>query len=283
MPSISAIVPTRDRPQMAREAVEAILHQTLPPSELIIADDGDGAVGAELARQYGIKQIHTAGRGPAEARNAAVKLSTGEWLAFCDDDDLWLPDRLARQAEYINDSNTVLIYADARRDDGGSVLEGRKAATGQVFTQLLLDNWVPTSTVLLRRTAFEKSGGFKNRFCPAEDYRLWLRISRLGALQKIDEPLAVYRIHAGQLQTITAEMAGSTANVILDALAEAGWDAGQVSGLSRRLRQLRFVQGRALAAQQKWSAARQAYLQAWQHQLTYTQAPLFWLLSFFGK
>jgi hypothetical protein len=152
-----------------------------------------------------------------------------------------------------------------------------------VFDDLLLDNWIPTSTVLLRREAFERAGGFAARFSPAEDYRLWLHVSRAGNVRRIEQPLATYRLHAGQLQTGVAAMAGASADAIVDALAEAKRGVSGVPGLARRLRQLRFVQGRALARGGARQAARRAYLAAWRYQPWYAKAPLFYLLSFWGR
>lgn len=282
MPNITAVIPTRNRPLMAAEAVQSVVNQTHPPDEIVVVDDGDGSAAEELAGQFDIKTVHTNGKGPAVARNEGVAAAHGEWIAFCDDDDVWLPERLAKQADRIED-DVDLIYADAWHGENTRELQGREAREGLVFTSLLLDNWIPTSTVLVRRAAIKQAGGFESQFSPAEDYRLWLRISRFSHIRKIDEPLAVYRQHAGQLQTDIAGMAGATAAVIEDAIKEVGWRVAQIPNLTTRLRELRFVQGRALAAGGKFGPAREAYLQAWRSQPAYFKAPLFWLLSFFGK
>jgi hypothetical protein len=281
MASVSAIVATRDRPQWVVEAVQSILAQTRPPEEIVVADDGDGAAAAELARRFGVRTVCTEGLGPAAARDAAARLATGDWLAFCDDDDAWLPTRLERELAAADD-RTVLVYADAQRSDGRRELDGRRPRAGHVFDSLLLDNWIPTSTVLVRREAYQRAGGFPARFSPAEDYHLWLTIARYGPLVRVDEPLATYRIHEGQLQRRVAAMAGATADVIENALALNGWRPGRVPGLSARLRRLRFVQGRALARERRTAEARRAYLRAWRRQPRYLPALLFWLLSFVG-
>jgi len=281
MPSISAIVPTCNRPEMAAEALKSIVEQTRPPDQIVLVDDGHDHSGRKLADQFNVELIETRGRGPAMARNRGVTLAIGEWLAFCDDDDIWLPQRLEKQETRIGEK-VDLIYADALDDEGERLLTGREAREGQVFGSLLLDNWVTTSTVLLRRRAFVKAHGFEERFCPAEDYRLWLRIGRFGNFAFVNEPLAAYRAHPGQLQTDIARMFGATADVVEDALSEAGWAAQQIPNLARRLRQLRFVQARMLISQGENAQARQVYRQAWRHQRAYLQAPLFYLLSFFG-
>ena len=281
MPEVSAIVATRDRPEWADEAVRSILAQTRPPAEIIVADDGDGAVGRALAERYGVKTVCTAGGGPAVARNAAAALATGDWLAFCDDDDAWAPQRLEHQlAAAVFPS--VLVYGDATRSDGGREHDGRRPCGGHVFRDLLLDNWIPTSTVLLRRAAFLQAGGFQARFSPAEDYHLWLTVCRYGPFVRIPEPLALYRQHPGQLQRNVAAMFGATADVVDNAIAAAGWSAAHFPKMPKRLRQLRFVQGRALMAEQQPAAARRAYLRAWRRQPLYLPAPLFWMMSFVG-
>jgi glycosyltransferase involved in cell wall biosynthesis len=282
MPKISAIVATRDRPAMVVEAIASIQAQTRPVDEIVVADDGDGTTARDLAERFGVKTVHTGGIGPAGARNAAVAASTGEWLAFCDDDDRWWPRRLETQCAAVAE-NTVLVYADALRSDGLHEFLNRNPSAGYVFGSLLLDNWLPTSTVLLRRDAFEQAGGFSPRHEPAEDYGLWLAVSRVGPFVRLDEPLADYRIHPDQLQNRIAAMAGATADVVEEALAEIGWRPTQIPDLAHRLRRLRFVQGRAFAAGGDMHAARRAYGRAWRVQPAYLKAPLFYLLSWFGR
>ncbi|MDP8224818.1 MAG: glycosyltransferase [Candidatus Lernaella stagnicola] len=280
MPRISAIVATRDRPEWAREAVASIAAQTYPPMEIIVADDGDGRTGTQLAAEFDATAIHTQGVGPARARHAAIERAGGDWLAFCDDDDTWHPERLARQVEII-EAATALVYSDAQRSDGHLEFTHRNPSAGRVFGSLLLDNWIPTSTVLLRREVYDRAGGFDDRYVPAEDYALWLAVSRLGRFARVDEPLATYRIHEAQLQSDRAAMAKATADVVEDALRHIGWRAQQIPNLAMRLRQLRFMQGRALAAQSDYAAARKAYAQAWAHQRAYLKAPIFFALSYF--
>ncbi|NLH48174.1 MAG: glycosyltransferase [Myxococcales bacterium] len=281
MPSVTAIVATRDRPEMAAEAVRSILAQTRPPEEIIVADDGDGRTAAALAARYGVQTTQSWKRGPAAARNAAASLAGGDWLAFCDDDDTWLPTRLEKQLA-VADADTVLVFADADRSDGRRESAGRKPAAGSVFRRLLLDNWIPTSTVLLRRDAFERAGGFHPRFSPAEDYDLWLRVSRLGQVRFFAEPLATYRIHAGQLQNQQLEMIGATVATVENAWREGRREYHRPAGLSGRLRRLHFLHGRLLAHHGFPAAARRAYLRAWRYAWFYPPAPLFWLLSFIG-
>lgn len=282
MPSVSAIVATHNRPAMADEALQSIRKQILTPDEIIIADDGNDGAGRDLAARHEARLVETAGVGPAQARNAAARLAKGDWLAFCDDDDAWLPERLALQLAAVV-GPCVLLYGDAERSDGRREWEGRNPSAGHVFGSLLLDNWVPTSTVLLRRDAFEQCGGFQSAYEPAEDYHLWLNVSRLGPFVRIDRPLATYRVHRDQLQSRVAPMSGATARVVEEALANRGWTPQQIPNLARRLRQLRFVEGRALMAEGNPAAARVAYRCAWRHQRAYLPAPLFWVLSFLGR
>ncbi len=278
MPSVSAIVPTRDRPELATEALESIINQSRPPDEIIIADDGDGAAGATLAKRFGARVVHTGGQGSATARNRAIELARSDWLAFCDDDDTWHPDRLARQLKLAH-GETVLVFADALRSDGTREWSGRHPVAGRAFDALVLDNWIPTSTVLLRRDAWERAGGFEKQFEPAEDYRLWLRVARIGDFELVNEPLATYRLHPGQLQKNRGRMFGATAAAVEESLREDGRPANHFPGLSARLRALRFVQGRELMRLGDGAAARACFRAAWQHDPTYLQAYLFFAAS----
>ncbi|HSV29064.1 MAG TPA: glycosyltransferase family 2 protein [Candidatus Omnitrophota bacterium] len=103
IPSISCVIPTRGRPQLVRRAVDSALGQTLPPAEVIVVVDGpDPATMAVLARIDDPRLVvieSPVSQGPAMARNRGVEAASGEWIALLDDDDYWLPDKLARQAE----------------------------------------------------------------------------------------------------------------------------------------------------------------------------------------
>jgi len=279
MDKISAIVATRDRPEMVEEALASLLAQTTPPDEIIVADDSRGQSARHLADKFPVHLVFTKAGGPAVARNAAVREAQYPWLAFCDDDDFWLPHRLAAQAKAMH-PGIDLIYGDTVDAEGERELEFHDTAEGAVFEKLLLDNWIVTSTVLLRRAAFDKAGGFEPDFCPAEDYRLWLKVCRHGRAVKVNKPLAAYREHEGQLQMKIAPMFAATAKTIERTIADFGIAPRDVIGLTRRLRRLYFVQGRIASAESDQAAARAAYRRAWAYERSYFKAPLFWLLSF---
>lgn len=279
MDKISAIVATRDRPAMLEEALTSILNQTIPPDEIIVADDSERQSARQLPEKFPVRMVFTGGAGPAVARNAAVREAQYPWLAFCDDDDLWLPPRLAAQRKAMR-PGIDLIYGDTANAEGQRPPPYHDEAEGAVFRPLLLDNRITTSTVLLRRSAFDRAGGFDDRFCPAEDYRLWLMVSRFGRAAKIDQPLAAYREHPGQLQVQVARMFAATAAVVEQTIADAGIAPGDLDGLAARLRRLYFVQGRFLLHDGDPAGARTAYRRAWAYERTYLKAPLFWLLSF---
>src|SRR5215831_1280456 len=114
VPTVTAVLVTRDRPRLFAEALASVAAQSLPPLEVRIGDDGEADVGQALATLGGIATtvVRTGGQGAAVARNRAAQGARGEALAFLDDDDLWLPGHLAGLACALADPTVAVAFAD---------------------------------------------------------------------------------------------------------------------------------------------------------------------------
>jgi glycosyltransferase involved in cell wall biosynthesis len=126
--------------------------------------------------------------GAASARNVGIAAARGDWVAFLDDDDEWRHDKWSRQLDLQRRfPNAVAVFSDAwiREADGSrsrTVWTRQPPAAGDVKAPLAADNFIPTSSMAVRRDVLARAGGFRPEFEPAEDYDLWLRISRLGLM-----------------------------------------------------------------------------------------------------
>jgi glycosyltransferase involved in cell wall biosynthesis len=197
---VSVIIPTYNRVAWVTEAVASVLAQTYGNFELLVADDGstDGTAAA-LAKFGGeIKVIHgETRRGVSAARNLGAAAATGDWLAFLDSDDLWLPDKLARQVEYLR-AHPELVICQTEEiwiRNGVRVNPPRRCrkVAGDIFLPSLRRYLVSPSAVMLRHRLFEAMGGFDETLPAAEDYDLWLRVAWRYPVGLVPEPLIIKR------------------------------------------------------------------------------------------
>lgn len=206
MPRVSVIIPARNAERYIAEAVESALHQTAPPAEIVVVDDGSRDRTGEIARSYGLPVVVISERvnGSGPARNLAAARSTGEWLAFLDADDVWLPEKLSRQLAKAG-PDTMLVCTDRFNIghlDGLPEVHGmlQPQREGDLFVPLLLDgNFITTSSVLIRREAFVEAGGFPTDadLIVAQDWDLWMRVAARHEVAACAEPLVKYRLHQG--------------------------------------------------------------------------------------
>ena len=180
--------------------------QTYRNFEIVVVDDGgtDGTCKA-LAAWPKIRVLrHSCRRGVAAARNLGVAAARGEWLAFLDSDDLWLPDKLARQMAYLESRPELsLCQTDetwVRRGVRVNKPESHRKVAGRIFLPSLRRCMISPSAVILNRRLLADHGGFDESLPAAEDYDLWLRLTWRYEVGLVDEPLVIKRGgHADQL------------------------------------------------------------------------------------
>ena len=207
-PLVSVVIPTYNRAQLLQEAAASVLAQSYRPLELIVVDDGSTdateAAAAALARRPEVRVLRQAHTGmPGQARNAGARLARGEYLAFLDSDDLWLPQKLALQVAAARAAGGQISHTRERWVRRGRVISQRSQRhrrSGDLFADSLRKCVIGPSTVLLRRALFEAAGGFREDLEIAEDYELWLRLTARCRVGYVAQELVIKRAgHAGQL------------------------------------------------------------------------------------
>jgi glycosyltransferase involved in cell wall biosynthesis len=199
VPVVSVIIPTYNRAALVREAVASVKAQTYRDFEIVVVDDAstDATVEA-LAAWRDVRVLRQARRrGVAAARNLGAAAARGQWLAFLDSDDLWLPEKLARQMTYLADRPGLsLCQTDeiwVRQGVKVNKPAAHRKVAGRIFAASLERCMISPSAVILRRRLFEAHGGFDEDLPAAEDYDLWLRLSWRYEVGLVDEPLVIKR------------------------------------------------------------------------------------------
>jgi glycosyltransferase involved in cell wall biosynthesis len=202
MPTVSVIIPFFNRIEWMLEAVESVLTQTFHDLELIIVDDGSTEQfdPALLGLDPRILYVRQENLGPAAARNSGIAHARGQFIAFLDADDMYLPRKLEVQVRGMLDRPDAPLshtsYTRVRSD--GSPLEDVDSGSfeGWVYPRIVTFCPVATPTVMVRRAALGDLR-FEERFRAGEDVMLWLRVARAGPIVGIREPLSLVRIHGG--------------------------------------------------------------------------------------
>ena len=209
---VSVVVPTYNYRHYVGEAIESVLAQSHQPLEILVVDDGstDGTQ-EELRRFNGrIRYLHQPNRGLSAARNTGILAAAGEFIALLDADDLWAPTKIEKQMALMDSPEVGVVFCALNRIDVRSGAEEVKHclpdSRGDLRRMLLHRNCMTASTVLVRRACFEKAGLFDESLRSAEDWDMWIRISRHFHFDYVPEPLITYRIHGANMTKKIATM-----------------------------------------------------------------------------
>lgn len=215
LPSISVVIPAKNREATLAECLESVLGQSLSPCEIIVVDDASDDGTAALATSYsgqGVSVIRLAQTGGAQAaRNAGIRAASGDWIAFQDSDDTWLTEKLALQVQALAKRSfdpCTVVYSDYLRRDmtARSVVRVRVPhLTGESYAALLVSQG-PLFPSLLASRANLLQIGLLDEQCPS--YQEWdtaIRLARTGFFVHLPEPLFEWRWHGGE--TISKDMA----------------------------------------------------------------------------
>jgi glycosyltransferase involved in cell wall biosynthesis len=186
------------------EAVGSVIEQTVEDWELLVVDDGstDGTLG--VVQGFADPRIRVLEPGRigvlAQLRNLAIAEAHGEWVAVLDADDAWLPEKLERQLGVAEDTGVVhtgaYLLLDGRREPASV-----PRPPGSLFDALVENNFVFSSSALIRRSLLDEHGPFDPdpALWGSPDYELWLRLAPVAEFRHVDEPLILYRVHPGQM------------------------------------------------------------------------------------
>jgi glycosyltransferase involved in cell wall biosynthesis len=209
VPRVSVVIPTYNSAAMVKEAIDSVLAQTYSDFEVVVMDDGSTDDTESVVRQFGdrVRYFKQENQGVSAARNAGIKRSRGDYLAFLDSDDLWLTEKLAEQIPLLErDPKLGLVYCDWTVVSGrtllqSSYLKGLPAASGYVFDELIQSGFILTSGVVMRRAGLNDVGNFDTSLTIAQDYDLWLRISYRWKVQLVDKCLFTKQSWDGSLSS----------------------------------------------------------------------------------
>lgn len=204
---VSVVTATYNMGHYIGQTLDAILGQDYPHIESIVVDDGSTDDTDAVLKRYGddprIRIVRQSNAGQTVAKNRGIAESHGEFIAFCDADDIWEPNKLGRQLQRFQDDQEVaVVFSDIISIDGdGNQIAGfeMERSEGWVTAALLIDNFVPFPSVVVRAKVLREFGGFDERLSMSIDYDLWLRISTRYRFAYVREPLARYRIWPGQM------------------------------------------------------------------------------------
>ena len=203
---MSVVIPTFNRAHLISRALDSVVAQTRRVSEIIVVDDGSTDGTEEIIRNNHprVKLVRQANQGVSRARNNGINTAGGDWIAFLDSDDTWLPEKMARQwhalashPEYlISHSNEIWIRNGVRVNQK----KKHRKYGGHIFSRCLPLCVISPSASLIHRSVFDTVGLFDETLPACEDYDMWLRICSRYPIQYVEQGLIIkHGGHADQL------------------------------------------------------------------------------------
>jgi glycosyltransferase involved in cell wall biosynthesis len=211
-PLVSIIIPVYNSAAYLEDALRSALEQDYENKEIIVVDDGSTDSTPTILRRFEdrVTILSQSNAGPGVARNRGLKHAKGTYIAFLDADDWWMPEKLRWQVEYLEQhpevgavySRWIRWYPDAAGNFSYPSMSPLVRCplivpddSGSIYTRLLFECCLLTSTVVLRGSVVKEVGLFNEALLRGQDYDYWLRLSRVSQIHKLDHELALYRIH----------------------------------------------------------------------------------------
>lgn len=195
----SVVIPTHDRVSSLERAIKSVLRQTYKADEIIVVDDFNDLATRDLCERFKdhfVRYIpNTEGRGAASSRNLGALCANSSFVAFLDDDDVWLPEKLERQCELIERENLDACFCQLliqyENTDITYSTNAKNILDPKV--EILMENYIgATISAVIRREFFLAVDGFDESFKAREEYDLWIKLIHANAqVGVVEEPLAV--------------------------------------------------------------------------------------------
>jgi glycosyltransferase involved in cell wall biosynthesis len=282
--TVSVVIPAYNAAEFLAEALDSVLAQTYQPLEVIVVDDGSEDETPEVVAAYADKVTYTRKPrgGPASGRNVGIRAASGEWIAFLDADDIWMPELLEKLVKTAAKTRADLIFCDALtlrngRAQGATFFErcGHKKALDidtsngvlrNPFELLLASgNYISTCGVLVRRDLLLEIGLFDEGILCGEDLDLWLRVAHRYQFAVVNEALVLRRIHATNVSLdpwvrVTGDMhvCEKLERYAPTAARDAKWRVLLAERRARVLRErgaLQLAEGEILSARESWASS----------------------------
>ncbi|MES2808156.1 MAG: glycosyltransferase family 2 protein [Bacteroidota bacterium] len=214
-PLVSVIIPTFKRSDYLIRAIESALNQSYKDIEVIIVDDNDGDnefreatlrnVQLYIANNKVIYLKHEVNRGAPAARNTGLQNAQGEYIAFLDDDDEWMPEKLDKQIKLFNtlgdDYGVVGCFWRIVNEFDNKITTRKLKYRGDLSKIFALNHFAPTSMVVIKTSYLKQVNGFDITFNSRQDVELYYRLSFLCKFDFVEEELVTYYQHAGGMST----------------------------------------------------------------------------------
>lgn len=208
-PLVSVVIATYNMQQFLPHAMRSVLDQSYPNLELIVIDDGSSDDTALVVEPFlsddRVNYVKQENLGQPKAKNHGLRLAKGEFVAFCDADDLWIKDKLKLQIPLFDDPEVGVVYSEVsymnekgRRYDKPAPYVRHQ---GRVTQQMLIKNFVPFGTAVFRSSCLKRNGVFDEQFKMGIDWDLWLRYSLDWKFAYLPEKTYIYREWSGQMST----------------------------------------------------------------------------------
>lgn len=222
MADVTVVIPTHNRLQLLSAAIASVLNQEAVSVEVVVVDDGstDGTgtwLDRRAAQDGRIKVVHhERPKFLPAARNAGIAQASARWVAFCDDDDLWAPDKLVSQLRALSSNAagwacTSLVVVNEELE----IVAHHRARGGRVLPDLLQENTITSgSTVIADLNLVRRVGGFDPTLRASEDWDLWIRLAQHSHLAAVDRPLIAYRQGVASMSMDVERMRTSRAIVV---------------------------------------------------------------------
>jgi glycosyltransferase involved in cell wall biosynthesis len=287
-PLISVILPTYNSALFLSPAVDSVLNQTFQDFELIVVDDGSTDETENILKAYknSVRYIKKDHAGASAARNKGIAEARGEFIAFQDADDLWLPDKLQLQLDYFKAHPQVgVVFTGSHRFDAQGVVDsnirkGVTIPTGMIFNEILTSHFIAMPSVMVRKSCLDEVGLFEEALIGNEDFNLYLRLARKFPFGFVNKVLVHIRLHANNLSDNLEQMCEDEIKN-LEKIARMFPDAAiPKRQLTGRI-YARF--GKYYFSQQRFDEAKACFRRAFAHSPLLVKTWPFWAVSAFPK
>ncbi len=295
-PKVSVIIPAFNCARYIADAIDSVLAQTYQDLEIIVVDDGSTDGTGEVVRRYGdrVRYIRQKNRGPSGAKNTGIQAARGEYISTLDGDDLWMPDRLEKLVPLLDQQPELgFAYGDCYRIDETPDHVWQQTAfqihggarRGWVLERLVMVNFVPSQSVIIRRSALDAVGLFDETYRIGEDWDLWLRLAARYPVDFIPDVVAMRRQHTQNITNNSDVTMMSNAVSILRNLKQREPEAvARIrQAYHRALAQAHFLSGVACVNDGDRRRGRAEIARSMRYAPTHLKAYAWWLLSWFGS